>query len=86
MSHQPSNLATKDVPGSKEAIDPKPVQREGSGFMAPNGTFIDDEELARLSSGVKNSNGDIYYFRPSFVTDPWVGLKPVKIPCLPRYW
>lgn len=54
--------------------------------MAPNGLFLNYEELALLSQGIKLENNDTFYFRPSFVIDPWVGLRVMKTTCLVRYW
>lgn len=59
-------------------------QHEQEGYTAPNGTFLNKNQLARLADGIKNSNGDTAYFQPSFIEDPWAGMKPVKIPCSRR--
>ncbi|KAF2102005.1 hypothetical protein NA57DRAFT_53942 [Rhizodiscina lignyota] len=36
---------------------------------------LDGEELAALSRGVRNEAGDMVYFKPSFVEDPWERLR-----------
>lgn len=59
-------------------------QHEQEGYTAPNGTFLNKNQLARLVDGIKNANGDTAYFQPSFIEDPWAGMKPVKIPCSRR--
>ena len=59
-------------------------QHEQEGYTAPNGTFLNKNQLARLADGIKNANGDTAYFQPSFIEDPWAGMKPVKIPCSRR--
>lgn len=33
-------------------------------------------DLQALRHGVKNENGDVAYFLPSFIEDPWEGLRP----------
>jgi len=52
---------------------------KGDFYEAPSGTILSPGELRRLAAGVKNENGDTVFFRPSFIEDPWAGLKPVRI-------
>ncbi|KAJ9295601.1 hypothetical protein DTO271G3_6057 [Paecilomyces variotii] len=52
---------------------------KGDSYAAPNGTVLSPGELRRLAAGVKKENGDTVFFRPSFIEDPWAGLKPVRI-------
>lgn len=55
-------------------------------YQAPSGAFLNSNQLARLSEGVKLPPRHTVYFLPSFVEDPWKGLKSVKIGCLSRFW
>ncbi|KAJ9361428.1 hypothetical protein DTO280E4_3902 [Paecilomyces variotii] len=52
---------------------------KGNFYETPSGTVLSPGELRRLAAGVKNENGDTVFFRPSFIEDPWAGLKPVRI-------
>lgn len=36
----------------------------------------DEQSLHALRQGVRNANGDMVYFLPSFLEDPWRRLKP----------
>lgn len=36
----------------------------------------DERSLQALAYGVRNENGDMVYFLPSFIEDPWQDLKP----------
>lgn len=70
---------------------PKPADDERArseigGYTAPNGTHLRAGELRQLSNGVKRPDRDRVYFRPSFVEDPWKGVKPVMIECSNRWW
>ena len=55
-------------------------------YQAPSGAFLNSNQLARLSEGVKMPPKHTVYFLPSFVEDPWKGLKSVEIGCLSRFW
>lgn len=55
-------------------------------YTAPSGAFLNSNQLARLSEGVKVPPKYTVYFLPSFVEDPWKGLKSVRIGCLSRFW
>ena len=55
-------------------------------YQAPSGAFLNSSQLARLSEGVKVPPKYTVYFLPSFVEDPWKGLKSVRIGCLSRFW
>lgn len=55
-----------------------PPQEDG--YLAPCGKRISKIMLTRLAEGIKYPlRGTTVYFLPSFVEDPWEGLKPVKI-------
>lgn len=60
-------------------------QHSDGGYTAPNGTFIGKDELVKLSNGVKIANGDTVCFLPSFVINPWEGVRVMKTECLPLY-
>ena len=88
MDQNISNSTAKDpqtITGSKYITEALPTRRPQEGFTAPNGLFIHNRELARLSLGVKLDNNSTLYFRPSFVTDPWKNVKAMKTTCLSRY-
>ncbi|KAE8348628.1 hypothetical protein BDV28DRAFT_152641 [Aspergillus coremiiformis] len=60
--------------------------REG-GYTAPNGTHLCQDELAKLSGGIEDSELQCkVYFRPCFIEDPWKDLKFVKMEFTFRYW
>jgi len=61
-------------------------QHEQEGYMAPNGEFLNKNQLARYAEGMRIRHKDTVYFQPSFIEDPWAGMKPVTIPCSRRYW
>ncbi|PTU21300.1 hypothetical protein P175DRAFT_0500202 [Aspergillus ochraceoroseus IBT 24754] len=50
--------------------------------MAPNGSLISKEELVKLSAGLRLDNTDTVYFLPSFIEEPWKGMKAV--PAFPQ--
>lgn len=55
-----------------------PPQQDG--YLAPNGVRVNKIMLERLADGVRYpSRQTTVYFLPSFLEDPWEGLKPVKI-------
>ncbi|KAL4897225.1 hypothetical protein BDV59DRAFT_198638 [Aspergillus ambiguus] len=55
------------------------------GYTAPTGIYIGKEELVNLSNGIKLRTGDVVYFQPTFVEDPWKGIQAIKTECLMRY-
>lgn len=55
--------ATQDKP--KETSEPQRALGAGT----------EEEQLQALRHGVKNSNGDMVYFLPSFLEDPWKNLQ-----------
>ncbi|ODM22065.1 hypothetical protein SI65_02911 [Aspergillus cristatus] len=61
-------------------------QHEQEGYTAPNGEFLNKNQLARYAEGMKSPHKDTVYFQPSFIEDPWAGMKPVLVPCSRRYW
>ncbi|KAA8646373.1 uncharacterized protein ATNIH1004_007803 [Aspergillus tanneri] len=72
---------------AKNLADVRAASRsEIGGYTAPNGSHLPKDELLKLSDGVKTSNSDKVYFRPSFLEDPWKGLKAIKMECTSRYW
>ncbi|RJE20436.1 hypothetical protein PHISCL_07222 [Aspergillus sclerotialis] len=88
MDQNTSTSSTKEpqnITDSKHITEALPARRVQEGFTAPNGLFIHNRELARLSLGVKLDNNSTLYFRPSFVTDPWKNVKAMKTTCLSRY-
>ncbi|WPG98815.1 Hypothetical protein R9X50_00161200 [Acrodontium crateriforme] len=48
---------------------------ETPGLPRALGTGTDEEQLQALRHGVKNLNGDMVYFLPSFLEDPWYNLQ-----------
>ncbi|GES61927.1 hypothetical protein BO71DRAFT_487919 [Aspergillus terreus] len=88
---KPTNLTAAST--SKEIksaglVKPGPQsqkQPSGGGYTSPNGTYVGREELVKLSNGVKIENDDTVYFLPSFVIDPWKGVRVMKTECLRRY-
>lgn len=62
----------------------KPRQEGGASITAPReGTATasnvrgsDERSLQALAYGVRNENGDMIYFLPSFLEDPWKNLRP----------
>lgn len=65
-------------PGEKTA-----VQADGANTASVANTAIasdidgdDEQTLQALRQGVRNANGDMVYFLPSFLEDPWRRLKP----------
>ena len=47
----------------------------GQPAMAANINDNDKNNLRALAAGVRNENGDMVYFLPSFIEDPWARLK-----------
>jgi len=47
----------------------------GQPAMAANTNDNDKDSLRALASGVRNESGDMVYFLPSFIEDPWARLK-----------
>ncbi|KAK0252546.1 hypothetical protein LTS09_012447 [Friedmanniomyces endolithicus] len=63
----------------------KPAMNEPSGAATVHETRAEPSErglgsgqsdLQALRAGVKNEWGDMVYFKPSFLEDPWKNLKP----------
>ncbi|KAF2487275.1 hypothetical protein BDY17DRAFT_7763 [Neohortaea acidophila] len=59
------------------------VQSDGRNTVPVDNTAIasgvdgdDEKSLQALRQGVRNANGDMVYFLPSFLEDPWRRLKP----------
>lgn len=97
----PENKPSQPIPKGPEAdtnrrasttvntkLDKRAVSRqhEQEGYTAPNGECLNKNQLARYAEGMKSPHKDTVYFQPSFIEDPWAGMKPVLIPCSPRYW
>lgn len=89
---KPSNESiNRRVPTSPDKKPEKRMQYSAQDvrsqdYQAPSGAFLNSNQLARLSEGVKMPLKHTVYFLPSFVEDPWKGLKSVKIGCLSRFW
>ncbi|KAF2640424.1 hypothetical protein P280DRAFT_526790 [Massarina eburnea CBS 473.64] len=71
-------------PKSDEIQTNVPVTQELQGDPDPahmisfGAKEIPRAELNVLRNGVKDGNGDTAYFLPSFVEDPWAGMRKVK--------
>ena len=64
-----------DIIAHAEAPEPSDgMQRQANGSSV--GTSIDPTSLQALRQGVKNERGDMVYFLPSFIEDPWKNLQP----------
>ncbi|KAF1356214.1 hypothetical protein BDV97DRAFT_365001 [Delphinella strobiligena] len=66
-------------PASKPAAEPHvnnatTTQNGGAGAKSWPQGMPDQQELAALRRGIKNARGDMAYFLPSFIEDPWNGL------------
>lgn len=70
---QPSRPAQPAQPALQQ---PSPGAGEGaSQTMSFGGPSITKSELNALKQGVKNERGDVMFFLPSFVEDPWERLE-----------
>ncbi|KAE8145922.1 hypothetical protein BDV25DRAFT_144200 [Aspergillus avenaceus] len=76
-----SKVTQLQPPAREPRREPVPKKR---GYTAPNGTYICERELSRLSDGIKQSDCRVY-FKPCFIEDPWKGLNFVKMPFTVRY-
>lgn len=61
------------------SLPPRPVglgeEGEGAGFaMSGSGHWDGEPDLQAWRKGVRNQRGDMVYFEPSFIEDPWKGL------------
>lgn len=66
-------------PASKPAAEPDvnnvaATQNGGAGAESWPQGMPDQQELSALRRGVKNARGDMAYFLPSFIEDPWSSL------------
>lgn len=79
MSDLKGHLATSSLPVPTNMHSaPRDLPHIDSSAMETvsfGGPPITRGELNALKFGVKNANGDIAYFLPSFVEDPWASLK-----------
>ncbi|KAL4931193.1 uncharacterized protein BDV17DRAFT_289180 [Aspergillus undulatus] len=50
---------------------------ERTPYMAPSGILLGVDDLRKLALGTMFKGKDKVYFIPSFIEDPWKGLKPV---------
>ncbi|KAK1082515.1 hypothetical protein LTR33_003867 [Friedmanniomyces endolithicus] len=79
----PLGLRKKESAAS--GLPMKPAMNEASGAGIVNETPAGplerslgsgQSDLQALRAGVKNERGDMVYFKPSFLEDPWKDLKP----------
>lgn len=74
----------KDQPGqqvpSHSISQPEPAAPVGKGndvYARLQGKRLEDLDAAELNAlrqGIRNETGDLVFFKPSFVEDPWAGL------------
>ncbi|KAI9858132.1 MAG: hypothetical protein M1824_004452 [Vezdaea acicularis] len=72
-------LNLEDVPNSKGVTggsDKNAVETPNTGGE----TGMSREELARYAKGVRNERGDMVYFSPRFLEDPWAALEKDRWP------
>ncbi|ORY04300.1 hypothetical protein BCR34DRAFT_491675 [Clohesyomyces aquaticus] len=68
-------------PDAKNPVDPSRAVEPSPSMEPPMATFsfgglpISQPELDALRKGVQNAAGDMAYFLPSFVEDPWERLR-----------
>ena len=78
LSHGISKVAA-----DKEYLKPGAEQESAAGTIPPHRSTDtaskidgnDAESLRALQHGVRNENGDMVYFLPSFLEDPWRNLR-----------
>ena len=82
-SHMPARKQNPEKSSNAKTQLPERVttveSSESSAREAGAGTAIAQQEeptLEQLRHGVRDENGDIAYFLPSFLEDPWKDLKP----------
>lgn len=66
-----------EKPPNVHQVDHKPsrVDSSASEMASFGGPEISKAELNALKFGVRNENGDVAYFLPNFVGDPWEGMR-----------
>lgn len=62
-------------PNTKPVVMPETQYEDNSPKVSFGGPEITQAELNALRKGVRNENGDIAYFLPSFVENPWEQLE-----------
>lgn len=72
-----NGVPTREKPKKADEVQSLPHSAEkadenGVGDVPADRT---PSSLAQLRHGVRNQNGDIAYFLPSFIEDPWARLK-----------
>ncbi|KAF9893067.1 hypothetical protein FE257_012478 [Aspergillus nanangensis] len=77
--------AKSDGPAKESNLGEKEQSSEDHGYKAPNGDYLRKGELVALSEGVKITDHDIVFFRPSFLENPWKGVAMIKTNCLLWY-
>jgi hypothetical protein len=74
-----AKLLPENPPGVEQATLPttqdQSAQNRNSATFSYGGPSISENELHALRRGVRNEAGDMAYFLPSFVEDPWVKLE-----------
>lgn len=64
--------ANAEMPANNSLADPSAPSADSMGSDSTSGPrTLSREELAALRRGVRNAQGDLAYFLPSFVEDPW---------------
>lgn len=73
VKHEVTTAVTKS-----EDIQPSKSATERSIDLAPRVSNQQQDDLRALRQGVRNDNGDMVYFMPSFIHDPWEHLRKSK--------
>lgn len=73
-NNAPLGARVKETGGSRTAKEGT-VSTEKKIGTAPGRNADGSLDLEALRKGVKNDNGDMVYFLPSFIEDPWKDLR-----------
>ena len=63
-----------DGDGMNQHVTGDPMQ--DSTFSSIGNDTVKESRLEALRHGIRNENGDMVYFLPSFIEDPWKNLRP----------
>ncbi|KAK3706188.1 hypothetical protein LTR37_012889 [Vermiconidia calcicola] len=78
-NNMPLGDRTKRVPRTNDIGMAKDERSVGQSGDQPQSSSIDEDKepsLQDLANGVRNADGDMVYFLPSFIEDPWKDLRP----------
>jgi hypothetical protein len=72
-----NSVAAGHVGAEAGAAQPH-ISAESVDTLTYNNAARDTDDLAALRNGVRNAQGDMAFFKPSFLEDPWKDLRESK--------